>query len=87
MVRWQKLPAGTNWGDFGPDDQRGRMNLLTPARRLAAVREVREGLVFCLSLPLDYPGGAGLWETRFPPQLAATRFASGQAAYPYHMSQ
>jgi len=62
------------------------MNLLTPARRLAAVAEVREGLVFSLSLPLDYPGGPGLWDTRHPPQLAATQFKDGTAAYPYHMS-
>jgi kynurenine formamidase len=86
MARWQNRPAGSNWGEFGADDQRGRMNLLTPARRLAAVREVREGLVFSLSLPLDYPGGPGLWETRSPPKLAATRFANGHAAYPFHMS-
>jgi kynurenine formamidase len=86
MARWQNRPAGSNWGEFGADDQRGRMNLLTPARRLAAVREVREGIVFSLSLPLDYPGGPGLWETRSPPQLAATRFANGHPAYPFHMS-
>ena len=63
------------------------MNLLTPARRLAAVQEVREGIVFSLSLPLDYPGGPGLWETRSPPRLAATRLANGHPAYPFHMSQ
>ena len=86
MRRWQHRPEGSNWGEFGADDQRGRMNLLTPARRLAAVREVREGLVFSLSLPLDYPGGPGLWETRAPPKLAATRFKDGRSAYPFHMS-
>ena len=86
MTRYRHRPEGSNWGEFGPDDQRGRMNLLTPERRLAGVREVREGRVFCLSLPLDYPGGVGLWDTRFPPRLAATRFASGAAAYPFHMS-
>ena len=63
------------------------MNLLTPARRLAAVQEVHEGIVFSLSLPLDYPGGPGLWETRSPPRLAATRLANGHPAYPFHMSQ
>jgi kynurenine formamidase len=86
MRRWQHRPEGSNWGEFGADDQRGRMNLLTPARRLAAVREVREGLVFSLSLPLDYPGGPGLWETRAPPKLVATRFKDGRSAYPFHMS-
>ncbi|HXY76085.1 MAG TPA: cyclase family protein [Steroidobacteraceae bacterium] len=87
MARWQNRPSGSNWGDFGAEDQRGRMNLLTPARRLTAVREVREGIVFSLSLPLDYPGGVGLWETREPPRLTATRFANGQPAYPHRVSQ
>src|SRR3546814_3843959 len=56
-ARWKNRPEGSNWGDFGPDDQRGRLNLLTPERVVAAAREVREGLRFCLSLPLDLPGG------------------------------
>ena len=33
--RWTRRPQGSNWGDFGPDDQQGRMNLITagsPAR-------------------------------------------------------
>lgn len=55
--RWTVRPQGSNWGDFGPDDQRGRMNLITTERRLAAIREVREGKAFVLSLPLDFPGG------------------------------
>ena len=86
MRRWSHRPEGSNWGEFGPDDQCGRMNLLTPERRRAAAHEVREGLVFCLSLPLDYPGGPGLWETRAPPRLAATRFRDGRSAYPFRMS-
>jgi kynurenine formamidase len=57
VSRWKRRPEGSNWGDFGPDDQIGRMNLLTPEARLRAVREVEHGIVFCLSLPLDYPGG------------------------------
>jgi len=68
MQRWKVRPEGSNWGDFGPDDQCGRMNLLTPERRRAAAREVKEGIAFCLSLPLDYPGpefGLG----RKPPHL------------------
>ncbi len=86
MTRYRHRPEGSNWGEFGADDQRGRMNLLTPARRLAAVREVREGIVFSLSLPLDYPGGPGLWETRAPPRLEPTRLRDGSAAYPFLMS-
>jgi putative cyclase len=70
--RWTRRPEGSNWGDFGPDDQIGRLNLLTPERVLAAVREVREGFNFCLSLPLDLPGGSVLSASRFPPVLRPT---------------
>jgi len=56
-VRWQRRPPGSNWGEFGADDRRGRMNLITAERRRRAMEEVREGRVFCLSLPLDLPGG------------------------------
>jgi len=56
-MRWRNRPPGSNWGEFGADDQCGRMNLITPERRLRAVAEVKEGRVFCLSLPLDLPGG------------------------------
>ena len=55
--RWKHRPEGSTWGDCGPDDQLGRLNLLTPEKVKQGVAEVREGLAFCLSLPLDYPGG------------------------------
>ena len=56
-MRWKHKPPGSNWGEFGPDDQRGRMNYVTREKVLQGVAEVKEGLTFCLSLPLDYPGG------------------------------
>lgn len=71
-MRWRIRPEGSNWGDFGPDDQRGRLNLVTPEKVLQGMREVREGLVFCLSLPLDYPGGSVLNPRRRPPVLRPT---------------
>ncbi len=67
--RWNNRPEGSNWGDFGPDDQLGRINLLTPETVLQAIAEVTEGRVFCLSLPLDYPGGNKLHPSRFPPEF------------------
>src|SRR6266568_2107963 len=30
--RWKRRPEGSTWGDFGPDDQLGRLNLLTPEK-------------------------------------------------------
>lgn len=68
--RWTIRPPGSNWGEFGPDDQRGRLNLLTREKVLQGIAEVREGRVFCLSLPLDYPGGNYHDLQRRPPQLA-----------------
>jgi len=71
-MRWKHKPPGSNWGEFGPDDQRGRMNLVTREKVLQGVAEVKEGISFCLSLPLDYPGGQVLNPRRAPPRLAAT---------------
>src|SRR5205814_3560738 len=71
-ARWKRRPEGSTWGDFGPDDQLGRLNLLTPDKVRRAVTEVQEGLSFCLSLPLDYPGEAKLNPRRKPPQLSPT---------------
>lgn len=81
MKRWQQRPEGSNWGDFGDDDQIGRMNLLTSERRLAAIREVSEGRAFTLSLPLDYPGGSVVAAGRNPPRIEPVRLANGDAKY------
>lgn len=70
--RWKQRPPGSTWGDWGPDDQHGRMNLLTPEKVRQGVAEVREGLTFCLSLPLDLPGGNVLNPRRHPPLLRPT---------------
>lgn len=67
--RWTKRPEGSNWGDFGPDDQLGRLNLINKEKVLQAVAEVKTGETFCLSLPLDYPGGQVINKVRFPPML------------------
>tara|TARA_R110000787_G_scaffold144264_1_gene258149 strand:- start:110087 stop:111097 length:1011 start_codon:yes stop_codon:yes gene_type:complete len=67
--RWKRRPEGSTWGDFGEDDQQGRMNLLTPEVVRGAISEVREGVTFCLSLPLDLPGGDSVNSKRKPPEL------------------
>ena len=70
--RWAQRPDGSNWGEFGDDDERGSLNHITPAEIRAAVAEVRDGIAFGLSLPLDYPGGRVLAPHRFPPVLQST---------------
>lgn len=72
MKRWTRRPEGSTWGDWGEDDQLGRLNLLTPEKVRQGVAEVKEGLSFCLSLPLDFPGGAILNPRRHPPVLSPT---------------
>jgi kynurenine formamidase len=71
-ARWKVAPPGSNWGEFGPDDQLGRMNLVNRGKLLQGIAEVKEGLNFCLSLPLDYPGGQAL----NPRRLATQRFST-----------
>ena len=70
--RWKHRPPGSNWGDFGPDDQCGRLNLLTPEKVLQGMQEVRTGQTFNLSLPLDYPGASVLNPRRSAPVLRPT---------------
>lgn len=86
MKRWKQRPEGSTWGDFGDDDELGRLNLLTEAKVLEAVREVRAGKVFCLSLPLDLPGGNVLNPRRHAPVLAPT-FKDGASYVNFSMSQ
>ncbi|MDP3173366.1 MAG: cyclase family protein [Phenylobacterium sp.] len=76
--RWKVRPEGANWGEFGDDDQLGRLNLMTPEKVRQGVAEVREGRTFSLSLPLDLPGGAVLNPSRHPPQLRPTTTPAGE---------
>jgi hypothetical protein len=87
--RWQRRPDGSTWGDWGDDDELGRINLITPEKVLQGVHEVEHGISFCLSLPLDYPGGTALNQRRHPPRLAPTEDMEGNAAtfYNVHMSE
>ena len=79
MQRWKHRPEGSNWGDFGPDDQLGRLNLITEEQVLKGAREIRAGKTFCLSLPLDLPGGNA---QPAPPSAAAEPDAAARHALP-----
>jgi kynurenine formamidase len=87
--RWKQRPPGSTWGDWGHDDELGRINLLTPEKVLQGVREVEAGVSFCLSLPLDYPGGISLNQRRHPPVLAPTEDMQGNPStfFNVHMSE
>ena len=45
-----------NWGKWGPDDQLGTVNNITPEKIREAAGLVRKGTVFSLALPLDASG-------------------------------
>src|SRR5262245_438456 len=83
--RWTQRPDGSTWGDFGDDDELGRVNLMTPEKVLQGAREVEAGISFCLSLPLDFPGGTALNQRRHPPVLAPTEDMAGNPATCYNV--
>jgi kynurenine formamidase len=85
-ARWKQRPPGSNWGDFGADDQLGRINLITRDKLLQGLAEATEGIAFCLSLPLDYPGGNALNPRRHPPRIAATQ-REGRQNFAYEVRQ
>ncbi|MEB5964598.1 MULTISPECIES: cyclase family protein [Comamonas] len=72
MQRWKHAPDRSNWGEFGADDQRGRMNLVDRKKVLQGVAEVEFGKTFCLSLPLDVPGGMTMNPRRMPARTFST---------------
>jgi len=88
-TRWTRRPDGSTWGDWGDDDELGRINLLTPEKVLQGAAEVQAGISFCLSLPLDVPGGTALNQRRHPPRLAPTEDMEGNAEvfFNVHMSE
>ena len=51
------------------------------------MREVEAGISFCLSLPLDFPGGTSLNQRRYPPRLAPTEDLDGNPEVFYNVHQ
>ncbi len=83
--RWKQRPEGSTWGDWGDDDELGRINLITPEKVRQGVAEVQAGVTFCLSLPLDFPGGNALNQRRHPPVIAPTEDMDGEAGTFYNV--
>jgi len=46
----------SNWGRWGPDDQRGTLNLIDAAAVRRGAAAVRRGVTFSLSIPMDERG-------------------------------
>ncbi|MDQ4116128.1 MAG: cyclase family protein [Actinomycetota bacterium] len=47
----------SNWGKWGPDDELGCLNYLTPAEVLRGVQHIRTGEVFTLQAQMGHPKG------------------------------
>jgi hypothetical protein len=71
--RWVRRPEGSNWGEFGPDDQLGRMNLVVPEKVKQGIAEVREG-PYLLPEPAarSCPVETALNPRRHPPVIRPT---------------
>lgn len=48
-------PDGNAWGRFGPTDELGMLNLLTPAVVASAAKEIISGVRISLDWPLNKP--------------------------------
>lgn len=65
----------SNWGRWGPDDNAGTINLITPEKRREATALVRTGRTVSLAYPLNTAGAPGNWNPlqhfmRFTPNAA-----------------
>jgi kynurenine formamidase len=58
LAEFERLFAAVrNWGRWGPDDDRGALNYVTPERTRAAAALVRSGQTVSLAAPLDTRAG------------------------------
>jgi kynurenine formamidase len=59
-----------NWGKWGPEDEVGSLNYLTPEVVIAAARSIRQGKVFTLQVKVANPEGDPVW----PGRVGAQRY-------------
>src|SRR5215510_11330635 len=45
-----------NWGKWGPNDQLGTLNYITPEKVVEAAKLVKQGKAFSLAIPFDDKG-------------------------------
>ena len=67
-----KIALGVrNWGKWGPDDELGTLNYITPERIAAACRLATTGKVFALGIPLEEPVTIATLPSSSPSMAAA----------------
>jgi kynurenine formamidase len=79
-----------NWGRWGPDDQIGTLNHITPADIIAAAGLIRQGKVFALGIPLDSTGPqnglfGGRWNPIHTMLATGTDAVAGKQDYPLNL--
>ena len=47
-ARWRQRPEGSNWGEFGADDECGRLNLLTREKVLQGITDLAQVRAVCI---------------------------------------
>jgi hypothetical protein len=71
-----------NWGKWGPDDEIGTLNYITPESIAAAARLATTGQVFALGIPLQREGPQSGTRQRFNPIHAMFRDGGDQPKTP-----
>jgi kynurenine formamidase len=74
--------AVRNWGTWGPDDEIGTLNYITPDTIAAAARLATTGKVFALGIPLQREGPQSGTRQRFNPIHAMFRDGGDQPRTP-----
>ena len=62
-----------NWGKWGPDDEVGALNYITPESIIEAARLVKKGKVFALGIPFGPEGPQTGWRGPYQPSAAHDR--------------
>lgn len=74
LREFEALRAKYNcWGRWGPDDQLGSLNVVSPESLVAAAQLVRRGISFSLAIPINRDGPSNPPPPRFPPVHIMTR--------------
>ena len=90
LDRWEEQLS--NWGRWGPDDQRGTLNLITPQKTVEAARLVREGVTVTLqhfprpeqAIDSQTFGETRHWMSRVNAQTGEVLFALDEIQFSLH---
>jgi len=93
IEQWESLLS--NWGRWGPEDQRGTLNLITPEKAVAATRLVRDGVSVSLghfvseeeAIDSQTFAPTRHWMTRVDPNTGEVLFALDAVSFSLHDGQ